>query len=350
MRSLTAEFLSKLRFNATHAATLRALGEFRGKQALFFQQPPEVLKSLRQVAIIESSESSNRLEGVTVAASRLKAIVIKQTQPRDRSEQEIAGYRDALSLIHESAQHMPFNPNVVLQLHKTLYRYMPAPGGRWKSTDNDIIERHANHSVRVRFKPVPAHLAEIAMNDLTGAYSAALHDGHQDPLVLLPLAILDFLCIHPFSDGNGRIARILTLMLLYHFNYEVGRFISIERVYEESKESYYETLETSSQGWHAGRHDVFPWLEYFWGVLLRVYREFEERVGNIRVGRGAKTEQVRQTVLARRQPFSISEIEAACAGVSRDTIRAVLRQLKREGFIVSTGKGRSAKWRAAGNG
>jgi hypothetical protein len=320
VHSFDPEFLDRLRFDANHAATLRAIGEYRGKQELFYRQAPEVLKGLRQIAIIESSESSNRLEGVIVPPSRLKSLVIKHTKPRDRSEQEVAGYRDALGLIHESARNMPFNPNVVLQLHTTLCRYMPAP--------------------------VPA----IAMDELTTGFANAMRDSKQDPLVLVPLVILDFLCIHPFSDGNGRISRLLTLMLQYHSGYEVGRYISIERVYEESKQSYYETLEASSQGWHQGQHDVFPWLEYFWGVLLRAYREFEERVGQVRSGRGAKTGQVREAVLAKREAFSISELEAACPGVSRDTVRVVLRQLKSEGSILSTGKGRSAKWRVTGNG
>ena len=344
MQSLAPDFLAKLRFKANHAATLRAIGEYRGKQELFFRQAPEVLKGLRQIAIIESSESSNRLEGVTVAPSRLKSLIVKHTKPRDRSEQEVAGYRDALGLIHESARDMPFTSNVTLQLHATLYRFMPVSGGHWKQTDNDIIERHPDGTVRVRFKPTPARLTPIAMNNLTARYADALQAGKQDPLVLVPLTILDFLCIHPFSDGNGRVARLLTSMLLYDFDYEVGRYISIERVYEDTKDSYYETLEASSKGWHKSRHDVFPWLEYFWGVLLRAYREFEERVGKVRKGRGAKSEQVRQTVLARRRAFSISEIEAACAGVSRDTVRLVLRQMKDEGLITSTGKGRSAKW------
>ncbi len=345
MSSLSPEFLAKLRFGAKHAATLRAIGEYRGKQELFYRQAPEVLKGLRQIAIIESSESSNRLEGVTVPAKRLKALIVKHTKPRDRSEQEVAGYRDALALIHESAREMAFTPNIVRQLHTTLYRFMPTPGGRWKQTDNDIIERGPDGKVRVRFKPTPAHMTPMAMDDLTKRYAEALRDAKQDPLVLVPLTILDFLCIHPFGDGNGRMARLLTLMLLYHFDYEVGRYISVERVYEDTKESYYETLEASSKGWHKGRHDVFPWLEYFWGVLLRAYREFEERVGQVRTGRGAKTQQVREAVLARRIPFSISEIEAACAGVSRDTVRLVLRKLKDEGLIASTGKGRSARWR-----
>jgi len=344
MHSLSTEFLANLRFDARQAATLRALGEYRGKQELFFKQSPELLKGLRQVAVIESSESSNRLEGVTVSPARLNALVTKHTTPRDRSEQEIAGYRDALALIHESARDMPLTPNIVLQLHSTLYRFMPGSGGRWKQTDNDIIERDANGTVRVRFKPTPAHLTPMAMDEFATRFSKAVADGVHDPLVIAPLAILDFLCIHPFSDGNGRMSRLLTLMLLYHFEYEVGRYISIERVYEDTKDSYYETLEASSQHWHEGRHDPFPWLNYFWGVLLRAYREFEERVGQVRSGRGAKTQQVREAIIRRREPFSISDIEAECAGVSRDTVRLVLRQMKDENLIAPTGKGRTAKW------
>ncbi|HNA29043.1 MAG TPA: Fic family protein [Thiobacillaceae bacterium] len=344
MHSLAPAFLAGLRFDATQLATLRAIGEYRGKQALFYQQAPEALKRLRQVAVVESSESSNRLEGVTVAANRLKAIVLKNTQPKDRSEQEVAGYRDALALIHESARDMAFTPNVMLQLHAMMYRYMPNPGGRWKQTDNDIIERHPDGSVRVRFRPTPAHLTPEAVEALARNYREAVDRSIQDPLVILPLAILDFLCIHPFPDGNGRMARLLTLMLLYQFGYEVGRFISLERVIEDSKESYYETLEKSSQGWHEGRHDIKPWLDYFWGILLRAYREFEERIGAVHYGRGGKTEQVREAVLSRSQPFSISELEAACPGISRDMVRLVLRQMRDEGLIMPTGKGRAAKW------
>jgi Fic family protein len=344
LHSLTPEHLDRLRFDAQQAATLRAIGEYRGKQALFYAQAPEVLQGLREIAAVESSESSNRLEGVIVPSKRLKALITENTMPRDRSEQEVAGYRDALALIHDSAREMRFTPNLILQLHSMLYRFMPSPGGRWKATDNEIIERHRDGTVRVRFKATPAHLTPIAMEQLSTGYSAAIDVAHRDPLIVIPLAILDFLCIHPFTDGNGRVGRLLTLMLLYHFDYEVGRYISIERVYEATKESYYETLEASSQGWHEARHDPYPWLDYFWGVLLRAYREFEERVGEVRRGRGAKAKQVREAVLARKAPFSISDIEAGCAGVSRDTVRLVLRVMKKEGMIASTGKGRSAKW------
>ncbi|HXC60377.1 MAG TPA: Fic family protein [Steroidobacteraceae bacterium] len=303
-----------------------------------------MLAGLLEVAKIESSESSNRLEGVSVPLDRIRRLVVNQAQPRNRSEQEVAGYRDALALIHDSGREMPFTPNVMLQLHGMLYRYMPNPGGRFKPTDNDIVERRPDGTSRVRFKPVPAHLTPPAVEQLAAHYALAAQMPQLDSLIIVPLAILDFLCIHPFADGNGRMARLLTLKLLYHFNYEVGRYISIERVYEQTKEGYYETLEASSQGWHEGRHDPNPWLNYFWGVMLRAYREFEERIGGVRKRKGSKSSQVREVVLARPLPFSISAIEADCPGISRETVRITLRAMSREGLIESTGKGRSAKW------
>lgn len=344
MHSLAPDFLANLRYDGLQIATMRALGEYRGKQQLFIAQSPEVLSDLRQIAVIESTESSNRLEGVVVPKNRLRSLVIKNATPKSRSEQEVAGYRDALALIHESAEHMSFSGGVVLQLHTMLYRYMPQAGGQWKATNNDIVEKHPDGTVRVRFRPVPAHLTPMAMTDLVGAYQVA-NDRHlADPLVLIPLTVLDFLCIHPFPDGNGRVARLVTLLLLYQCDYAVGRYISLERIFEESKESYYETLDASSQGWHERRHDVRPWLDYFWGALLRAYREFEERVGTIERGRGAKGDRVRAEVQKRTLPFSISDIEQACPGVSRDTVRMVLRAMKAEGLIAPTGKGRGAKW------
>jgi Fic family protein len=344
MQSLTSSYLAALRYDGLQMATLRALGEYRGKQRLYAAQSPEILADLRQVAVIESTESSNRLEGVIVTPARLKSLVIRNAAPKSRLEQEVAGYRDALALIHEAAAHMPFTEGVILQLHTMLYRYMPQPGGRWKATNNDIVERHPDGSTRVRFQPVAAHLAPMAMTDLTQRYAAALDRHLADPLVLAPLTMLDFLCIHPFTDGNGRMSRLLTLLLLYQFDYTVGRYISLERIFEESKEGYYETLEASSQGWHEGQHDVRPWLDYFWGALLRAYKEFEERVGTIERGRGRKGDRIRLEVLKRTQPFSISEIEEACPGVSRDTVRLVLRAMKAEGLIAPLGKGRGAKW------
>lgn len=345
MHSLNRKYLDQLKFSSAHISTLKTIGECRGKQALFSKQTPEALESLKEAAIIESSESSNRLEGIVAPHHRIEALVLKSATPRNRSEQEIMGYRDALSLIHESAPHMELSVNVILQIHSMVHRYMSDTGGKWKMTDNQIVERNPDGTVnKVRFDCVSAVATPQAMTDLVSFYKDDIFEFNTEPLVVVPLAILDFLCIHPFSDGNGRVARLLTLLLLYHFDYQVGRYISLERIFEKSKESYYETLELSSQGWHDGTHDVFPWMTYFWGTLLGAYREFEERVGTITKGRGNKSEQVKTVVSRKIGLFTISDIESACPGVSRDMIRIVLRQLKDEGVIELRGKGRGARW------
>jgi len=344
MHSLQPVFLADMGFSAPNVATLRAVGEYRGKQELYAKQRPETLEGLRTVAVIESTDSSNRLEGITAPAVRLKALVEHTTAPRDRSEQEIAGYRDALELIHQSGREMPVTVNVIRQLHQTMYRFMPEEGGQWKIVDNEIVEKDAQGNIaRVRFKALPTVATPQAMEDLIVGYKQAIVGGN-DPMVVIPLVVLDFLCIHPFHDGNGRVARLLTLLLLYHAGYEVGRYISLERLFEKSRESYYDTLEASSQGWHKGEHDVMPWLEYFWGVLIRAYKEFEERIGELDGGRGSKSERVREAVGRKVLPFKIVDLERDCPGVSRETIRLVLREMKAERLVRSEGRGRGARW------
>ena len=345
MHSLEPPFLKSLTFSAEVVSTLRRLGEYQGKQGLYRQQTPRTLQSLQKVAIIESSESSNRLEGATAPRKRIEQIVLQSIRPTNRSEQEIAGYRDALGLLHGSAVNMEFSTHVVSQCHSILYRYPPQPGGHWKSTDNYIVERNPDGSIgRIRFTPVRALQTAQAMEAWVRNFHQAIdQDGHE-PLIVIPLAILDFLCIHPFSEGNGRMARLITLLLLYRFDYQVGRYISLERIFEESQASYYESLERSSQGWHEGKHDIFPWASYFWGVLLRAYGEFESRVGKLRRGKGAKTAHIQEVVSRKIQPFAISDIEADCPEISRDMIRLVLRRLRDAGSIRLQGKGRGAKW------
>ena len=210
-------------------------------------------------------------------------------------------------------------------------------------TDNQIVERDKQGEImRVRFTPVSAYMTPQHMNDLFKGYQDA--KGRIDPLISVPLMILDFLCIHPFSDGNGRVSRLLTLLLLYHANYNVGRYISLERIFEETKQGYYDSLEISSLGWHDGKHDVYPWLRYFWGVLIRAYGEFEERVDTIQRGKGSKTSRVEDAINAKIRPFSVSDLERDCPTVSRDMIRVVLKKLRDQGKIRCIGKGRGAKW------
>lgn len=344
MRSLEPALLESLSLSPSHGSTLRALGEHRGEQQLFSQQTPEALETLRTVALVESTESSNRLEGVVAPPGRLREVVLRDAAPADRSEQEIAGYRDALALIHDSAEHMPFSVNVTQQLHSMLYRYQPGTGGRWKSTQNDIVERAPDGSIaRVRFRPVAPVATPGAMQDLIRLWDEA-SDLQREPLLVIPLTVLDFLCVHPFADGNGRTARLLTLLLLYRAGYEVGRYISLERVIEDSRDTYYEALEASSTGWHEGEHDPFPWLEYFWGTLLRAYGEFRDRAGRIMSSRGSKTAVIETAVEGRVGPFTMSEIEDECPGVSRDMIRHVLRRLRDEGKVKVSGRGRGARW------
>ena len=228
------------------------LGEYKGKQRLFEKQSPQVLSALREVARVQSIESSNRIEGVTAASGRVAALAAEKTTPRDRSEQEIAGYRDVLSTVHVNALGMGVSTGLILQLHRDLYQFSPTSGGGWKSTANDIVDVLPDGTHRLRFSPVAPHLVDTAMDDLVAGYHTVVSGGQVDSLIAVPAFVLDFLCIHPFSDGNGRMSRVLNLLLLYQAGYDVGRYISLEKVIEDSKETYYEALEASSKGWHEG--------------------------------------------------------------------------------------------------
>lgn len=348
MPSLKPEFLNALRYSNDDLATLRRLGECRGKQQLYVKQRPQALEQLRKGALIESTDASNRLEGITAPPDRLKALVEQTDEPQNRSEQEIAGYREALELIHQSGPDMPVTTNVIRQLHQRIYRYMPQDGGHWKSVDNKIVERdETGAEVRVRFEAVPAVATPHAMEDLVVDYGRAIDDG-EDSMIVIPLFVLDFLCIHPFRDGNGRVSRLLNLMLLYHAGYEVGRYISLERLFEQSSQSYYETLEKSSQGWQQSRHDVMPWLTYCWGILIRAYGEFEQRVGKVYAGRGSKSQRVRAAIERKVAPFGIADIEREVPDVSRETVRNVLREMKKDGRVKTKGRGRGSKWELIG--
>ncbi len=344
MPSLLPKLLNDLSFSQADVTMLRALGECLGKQKLYVKQRHEILESLRTVAAIESTDASNRLEGIIAPQARIKALVRDREEPRNRSEQEIAGYRDAMELIHQTGSDMPVTTNVIRQLHQTLNRYLPEEGGHWKTMDNEIVEKDADGNItRVRFEAVAAVETPQAMQDLMDGYERALVDG-RDPIVVIPLFILDLLCIHPYRDGNGRVSRLITGLLLYHAGYQVGRYISLERLIEQSHETYYDMLEASSRDWHESEHDVMPWVRYFWGVLLHAYQEFEDRVGNIAAGRGSKSQRVREAIERKVLPFRVSELEREVPDVSRDTIRLVLRAMKKEGLIRSEGHGRGARW------
>src|SRR4051812_25154866 len=328
--------------------SVRLVGEYRGKEALFSQQSPQVLQALRDSAVIQSTESSNRIEGVVAPAQRIRDLVAKRTEPANRPEQEIAGYRDTLNTIHTNFADMQLTSNLVLQLHRDLFQFVPGGGGRWKAAENDITETRPDGTTVVRFKPLAPHLAPDAMTQLHHRYSAALDTQAADPLLLVPAYVLDFLCIHPFADGNGRMARLLSLLLLYRAGYQVGRYISLETAIEETKEGYYDSLHASSQGWHDARHSLVPWWEYFVGVMLvKAYRQFEERVGVTTARRGAKRDMIRDAVTRLPNRFRYADLERALPAVSRPTIARALRELRAEGAIRCLKPGRDATWEKA---
>jgi Fic family protein len=334
-------------FESVPAATswyLADLGEALGKQELFTRQSPQRLKVLREHALIESAVSSNRIEGVEVDQSRIATIVFGRPLLRDRDEEEVRGYRQALTWIHEQGEKIPISEETILQLHR-MTRGEIWDAGKYKEKDGDIIEKFPDGRSRVRFKTVPAKDTPICMRDLVELYDDAVKDRKVPPLVLLAAFNLDFLCIHPFRDGNGRVSRLLMLLQCYHLGIEVGRYISLERLIEQHKERYYETLQQSSQGWHEGKHDPWPYINYLLSILKMAYKEFEDRMGRIKSPRGAKTELIEKAVRDFSSEFSVSDLERACPSVSRDMVRRVLRDLQARGDVECLGRGPGALWR-----
>lgn len=322
---------------------MNSISEYKGKQELYAKQSPQVLKTLLEAALIESAESSNRIEGVTVDKARLKPLVIGHSKPRDRSEEEVAGYRKALDLIHTKHKSLRITPEMIKELHR-LCRGESWDAGKWKEKDNDIIRKHLDGRVEVIFKPVSAANTPKMMKQLCLAYEHSVSQLKYPELYAVACFVLDFLSIHPFRDGNGRVSRLLTLLALYQHGFMVSKYISLERIVEQSKETYYEALNKSSQKWHEAKHDAMPWFNYFLGTVLAAYKEFEERAGNIKPARGAKTEIVIDAIGKQIGDFSISDIERACPSVSRVMIKKVLLQMRNEKKIKSLGKGQSAKW------
>jgi Fic family protein len=303
------------------------------------------LETLRQVAIIQSTESSNRIEGVVVPEKRLKALLEKGATPKNRPEAEVMGYRDVLAKIHASFQRMELSPEAILRMHKEMFRRTPLSGGAWKRKDNTIEEHLPDGRWITRFAPVSAARTPSTMKELCALFNQLWEEQRIDRLLLLHAFVLDFLCIHPFTDGNGRISRLLTVLLLHQAGYDVGRYISIERLIEESKQSYYEVRQESSRKWHESRHRLLPWWQYSLGVLLTAYKELQERVGVVRASRGAKTAWVEEAIQHLPDTFGVGELARACPGVSRPMIRVILEKLRDNGKLEALGTGRGAMWR-----
>lgn len=324
---------------------LTTINEYKGKRDLYKKQSPQILKTLKDVAIIQSAESSNRIEGIYTSNKRLREIMDNKIEPRDRSESEIAGYRDVLNTVHNDFDAIPVKSSVLLQLHRDLYKFSSAKGGSYKNTDNVIEEVLPNGTKYIRFKPVDAFSTTIYMEKLCEEYRKEFVKEEVDPLVLIATFILDFLCIHPFNDGNGRMSRLITLLLLYQSGFEVGRFISLEKIIEDSKETYYEALHKSSMLWHDGKNNLYIWFEYFLGVIIKAYKELEDRVGCIDNTRGSKSERIEMAIEGKLGYFTKNEIRTVCPDVGEATINRVFEKLRVEKKIEVVGRGRNSKWK-----
>ncbi|RHI68929.1 Fic family protein [Lachnospira eligens] len=324
---------------------LTQIHEFKGEQTLFIEAKADTLSQLVDIAKIQSTEASNKIEGIYTSDERLKALVKDSTRPRTRNEREIAGYRDVLNTIHENHDYIPPKPSIILQLHRDLYKFEGMDiGGRYKTSDNIIEEQDAEGNKSVRFRPMPAWETPEAIEKICQSYDEALNSENIDALIIIPMFVLDFLCVHPFNDGNGRLSRLLTLLLLYRSGYIVGKYISIEKLIEQTKEIYYESLQLSSAGWHENKNDYEPFVKYMLGVIVAAYREFSSRVSLLTTQGMSKPDRVKEIIRATLGPITKTEILAKCPDISQVTVQRALADLVDKGDIIKLGGGRYTKY------
>jgi len=326
-------------------AMLTSIHEHKGKQELFVEAHADALVTLVEVAKIQSTGASNRIEGINTTDKRLEELVRKKSAPRNRTEQEIAGYRDVLATIHESYDYIPPRPNIFLQLHKQLYSFSKSStGGSYKNADNYISEKGPEGRESIRFQPIPAYLTATAMESLCTSFIKSLEKNEHDPLLLISMFVLDFLCIHPFNDGNGRMSRLLTLLLLYRAGYIVGKYISLEKLIENSKDTYYEALQDSSVLWHENRSDYLPFIRYSLGILQKAYNEFEERVQFLRYRGLPRPDRIKAVIESKIGKITKKEIMEACPDISKITVERTLTALVKAGYLEKIGGGRTAAY------
>ena len=320
---------------------LTQIHEYKGEQTLFIEAKADTLTQLVEIAKIQSTEASNKIEGIYTSDDRLKNLVSNKTTPRTRNEQEIAGYRDVLSTIHESHDFIPVKPAIILQLHRDLYKFSGrSVGGTYKSADNVIAEEDSEGNKRIRFNPVSARETPAAINAICEAFDEILAQTDADPLLIIPMFVLDFLCIHPFNVGNGRMSRLLTLLLLYRAGYIVGKYISIEKMIEQTKETYYEALQNSSDFWHEDKNDYIPFVRYTLGVIVAAYREFSLRVKLMATGNLSKPDRIREIIKTTLGRITKAEIMEKCPDISQVTVQRTLNELVTNGEILKIGGGR----------
>lgn len=343
MRTLDYTSLADVHWDNEVLRNVARIHECKGRQAIFASRNPTEALRLIEIAKIQSTESSNRLEGIVTTSTRLRQLVQEKTEPRTRDECEIVGYRDVLNTIHENYEYIPIKPSIMLQLHRDLMK--PAGlsyGGRFKNVQNYISETSSDGTVVTRFTPVAPHETEGAIEAICESYNRTMAMEKVEPLVLIPAFISDFLCIHPFNDGNGRMSRLLTLLLLCQNGFMVGKYISLEAQIAKAKDGYYDALQASNEGWHDGRNDLVPFVKYMLRIILACYMEFESRVDVIGVrGNRSAYDIVLDYVNSKVGRFRGVDVIEACPSVGRSAILASLKKMTEAGIIRKEGVGRA---------
>ena len=345
MPTLFPQYFEKMPIHPSLVWSISQCSEFKGLQDLWRKTKPELISEMRKSAMVQSVESSNRIEGVEIEKSRMRPLVLGRARAQNRSEEEIVGYRKALVWIYENYQKETLTPKVIQKIHLLAQGGMISDAGEWKSKDNEIIEFNDRGDRRVRFRCTTAKETPKAIADLCSNYQAMMEKPQAPDLLVVGCFVFDFLCIHPFRDGNGRVSRLLTLLCLLQCGYFVGRFISLERLIEDSKERYYETLGLSSQSWHESRHDMFPWLSFFMNHLRTAYQELRDRVELSQSYEDTKSELIRGLISEMQDTFAISDILKIQPGLDREIVKKNLQKMKEKKEIRLLGSGRGARWK-----
>lgn len=347
MRKFDYNFLKNRTWDSEILSYVAKIHEYKGKQEFYIRSKPVELERLIEIAKVQSTEASNRIEGIITARSRLQQLMKDKTTPKNRDEEEILGYRNVLNLIHTNYEYIPFQSNYILQLHRDLLKYTEhSYGGKYKTTPNEIDAVFPNGEKIMLFKPLDPYETPEAIESICHSYQIALEEEFVDPLILIPCVILDFLCVHPFSDGNGRMSRLLTLLLLYKNDYVIGKYISIEKEIADTKESYYQALSLSDDRWRIAENDPKPFIKYMLGIILKCYREFEKRL-TISEKSGAKStayDIVKNFALDTIGTFTKRDVMESCPSLGSSSVELALKKLVEDKTIKRIGKGRASKY------
>ncbi|MBQ9673263.1 MAG: Fic family protein [Ruminococcus sp.] len=344
MRDFNYEIIKNQKWGSDILSLIAAIYKEAGKQELYLKQRPQELEKLVEIAKVQSTEASNAIEGIVTTNTRIKQLVEEKTAPKNRDEQEIAGYRDVLNIIHESFDAIPISRNYVLQLHKILYSHMNNPlAGQTKAVQNYISATYPNGHTETIFTPLAPYETPEALDRICEEYNRVIGNMELEPLIAIPIFIHDFLCIHPFNDGNGRMSRLLTTLLLYRCGFYVGKYISLEAKIAKNKDLYYDALAASQNGWHEGNDDPVPFIKYLLGTILAAYKDFEDRFALIETKRSA-LDTVRLATQNKVGRFTKQDIRELCPSLSVSSIEGALRKLVESGELKREGNGKNTRY------